>query len=291
LSEIHLIDGGLSTELERLGVEISGNLWTGQTLLGSPESIELAHRNYALAGAEVVITSSYQLSRQGFREIGLTDADADAALTNSVKVARSAVAGTGAKVAASVGPYGAVLHDGSEYRGDYSVSQSQLEDFHYARLEVLAAARPDYLAVETIPNVVEAKALASVLAHFDIPRWISFTAGTPSQLWSGESYEAAVEAVSGVSHLLAVGVNCVNPDYVSSLSGIASRVSGLPAIAYPNRGGTWDSAKGEWIGEKPTEYSEYLTAWIDSGVQWVGGCCGTHAGDIASLAKVLTRAK
>jgi len=290
LSPVRLIDGGLSTELERLGVDIAGNLWTGHTLLGSPASIEEAHRKYAVAGAEVVITSSYQLSRQGFREIGLTDADADAALTSSIKVARAAVAGTDAKVAASVGPFGAVLHDGSEYRGDYSVSQAQLEDFHFERLQVLGAAQPDFLAVETIPNLVEAKALANVLAEFEIPRWISFTAGTPTHLWSGESYESAVEAVSGVDHLLAVGVNCVNPEFVSSLAGIASRVSGLPAIAYPNRGGTWDSPKGEWIGEKPSEFSDYLPSWIDSGVQWVGGCCGTHSGDIASLARALNRA-
>jgi homocysteine S-methyltransferase len=134
---VHLIDGGLSTELERLGAKIQGELWTGRALLEAPAVVAEAHRAFALAGAEVVISSSYQLSRQGFEEIGLTAADADEALRQSIRVAKDAVAGTGAKVAASIGPYGAVLHDGSEYRGDYKVSQAELEAFHAERLAVL----------------------------------------------------------------------------------------------------------------------------------------------------------
>jgi homocysteine S-methyltransferase len=284
---ITLIDGGLSTELERIGADLGGELWTGRTLLNDPAAIEQAHRNYALAGAQVVITSSYQLSRQGFQEIGLTAADADRALGQSIQVARAATAGTQSKVAASVGPYGAVLHDGSEYTGNYSVGQSQLEDFHHERLEVLAAAKPDFLAVETIPNIVEARALTAVLAKFDLPVWFSFTAASDSQLWSGEQFEAAIEQVAGIRNLVAVGVNCVDPEFVTGLATRAKRVSDLPFIAYPNRGGTWDSARGVWVGDKPTEFEEYLPRWIDAGVEWVGGCCGTNSLDISALAEAL----
>jgi homocysteine S-methyltransferase len=245
--------------------------------------VEAAHRNYVEAGAEVVISSSYQVSRVGFEEVGLNAKSADAALARSIEIARSAVEGTGAKVAASVGPYGAVLHDGSEYRGDYKVSQNFLEDFHAERIEVLVAAKPDFLSVETIPNVVEAKALSEVLKSFNVPAWISFTAGSTDRLWSGERIEAAVEAVAELENLTAIGVNCVSPELVTGLIGKIKSISGVPAIAYPNRGGEWDSKNGVWLNAVPREFTEWLPEWIDAGVEWLGGCCGTDATDIKKL--------
>lgn len=283
MAALHIIDGGLSTELERLGAQIAGELWTGKALLDDPALVEQAHRNYAAAGAEVVITSSYQLSRQGFVEVGLTVEEADTALRNSVAVARRAVRGTEAKVAASIGPYGAVLHDGSEYRGDYTVDQAYLEAFHAERLAVLLEAEPDFLAVETIPNLAEAKALANVLAETDVPSWVSFTAGSGASLWSGEAIEDAVRAVSGIPKLFAVGVNCVDPAHVAELASRIRSVSNLEIVAYPNRGGVWNSEQGIWIGQEPKALSEWFPEWSAAGVSWFGGCCGTHSGDIRTL--------
>ncbi|NBW72969.1 MAG: homocysteine S-methyltransferase [Microbacteriaceae bacterium] len=284
---MHLIDGGLSTELENLGARIEGELWTGRTLIAQPELVHKAHRNFVAAGAEIVITSSYQISRQGFREIGLSDVDADRALTKSVAVARSATAGTECQVAASVGPFGAVLHDGSEYRGDYKVSQSELEDFHFERLEVLLEAKPDLLAVETIPNVLEAKALAQVLSKVDIPFWVSFTAATEEKLWSGEYVADAAEAVAGLSNLIAVGLNCVDPEIVLDGVKIINSVTGSPAIAYPNCGGIWDAAKDAWVGGSRKSLVDWLALWRDSPIEYLGGCCGTDAKEIAKLHKAL----
>lgn len=283
MPHLHLIDGGLSTELSRIGAVIEGELWTGRALLNDPSLVEAAHRNYVEAGAEVVISSSYQVSRIGFEEVGLNAKSADAALTRSIEIAQSAVEGTAAKVAASVGPYGAVLHDGSEYRGDYKVSQNFLEDFHAERIAVLVEAKPDFLSVETIPNVVEAKALNEVLKSFHVPAWISFTAGSTDRLWSGERIEEAVEAVSELENLTAIGVNCVSPELVTGLIGKIKRVSGIPAIAYPNRGGEWDSKNGVWLNTVPREFTEWLPEWLDAGVEWLGGCCGTDATDIKNL--------
>ena len=280
---MHLIDGGLSSELERLGARIEGELWTGQTLLADARLVEQAHRNFVAAGAEVVITSSYQLSRQGFEEIGLTASDASKALKKSVEVARIAVANTSAKVAASVGPYGAVLHDGSEYRGDYQVSQQQLEDFHHERIIDLIEAQPDFLAVETIPNVLEAKALANVLREVSLPFWVSFTAGSSTQLWSGEPIEAAAVELAGLNQLIAVGVNCVDPAHVTGLVDAIHSVTGLPAVAYPNCGGVWDSKAGIWLGGSPRPLSDWLTEWEHTQIEWVGGCCGTTADDIRTM--------
>ncbi len=287
MSSFHLIDGGLSTELERLGAKIQGELWTGRALLDDPDLVLQAHRAFALAGAEVVISSSYQLSRQGFLEVGLTEADADEALRRSIAVAREAVAGTDAKVAASIGPYGAVLHDGSEYRGDYTVSQAQLEDFHATRLAVLLEESPDFLAIETIPNLVEARALAQVLKGIETPKWFSFTAGSADLLWSGEKIEDAVAEIAGLSNLVAVGVNCVNPEFVAEIAGRIKPLVAAQIIAYPNRGGTWDSANGVWLGNKPREFASWLPEWQAAGVSWVGGCCGTNSLDITTLSAAL----
>lgn len=285
---MHLIDGGLSTELERLGAKIQGELWTGRALLDDPDLVRQAHRAFALAGAEVVISSSYQLSRQGFLEVGLTEAEADEALRRSISVAREAVVGTNTKVAASIGPYGAVLHDGSEYRGDYQVSQAELEAFHAARLEVLLQESPDYLAIETIPNLVEAKALAQVLKSVEIPKWFSFTAGSADLLWSGEKITDAVAAIAGLPNLVAVGVNCVNPEFVAEIAERIKLLTDAEIIAYPNRGGTWDSANGVWLGNKPREFASWLPEWQAAGVTWVGGCCGTDSRDIANLARTVS---
>jgi homocysteine S-methyltransferase len=288
LANLHLIDGGLSTELTRIGAAFEGELWTGRALLNDPSLVEQAHRNYAQAGAEIVISSSYQLSRIGFEEIGLSGSSADQALTKSIEVARAAVEGTSTKVAASVGPYGAVLHDGSEYRGDYKVSQNFLEDFHAERIDVLIAAQPDFLSVETIPNVIEARALSNVLKQVSIPAWVSFTAESTEKLWSGEYVEEAVEAVAELQHLVAIGVNCVSPELVSGLISRIKSVSGADAIAYPNRGGQWDAKQGIWLNEVPREFTSWLPEWIDAGVNWLGGCCGTDATDIHSLKKALS---
>jgi homocysteine S-methyltransferase len=284
---MHLIDGGLSTELERLGAQIQGELWTGRALLENPDLVRDAHRAFALAGSEVVISSSYQLSRQGFEEIGLTSADADEALRQSIRVAKDAVVGTGAKVAASIGPYGAVLHDGSEYRGDYKVSQAELEIFHAERLAVLLEESPDFLAIETIPNVVEAKALAQVLKNVDLPKWFSFTAGSTELLWSGERVEDAVLEIADLPNLVAVGFNCVAPELVSGLAERIKPLISAEIIAYPNRGGTWDSANGAWLGNAPRELASWLDEWQTAGVTWVGGCCSTDSRDIAELMRIL----
>ena len=286
---VHVIDGGLSTELERLGAKIQGELWTGRALLEDPAVVAEAHRAFALAGAEVVISSSYQLSRQGFEEIGLTAADADEALRQSIRVAKDAVAGTNAKVAASIGPYGAVLHDGSEYRGVYAVGQAELEKFHSERLAVLLEESPDYLAIETISNVVEAKALAQVLKNVDVPKWFSFTAGSSELLWSGEKVEDAVREIAGLPTLIAVGFNCVAPELVAGLAERIKPLINAEIIAYPNRGGTWDSAAGVWLGNEPRELASWLDEWTAAGVTWVGGCCSTDSRDIASVKDALGR--
>ena len=285
-----VLDGGLSTQLERHGADFSGRLWTGKALLEKPDVVERAHRDFVEAGAMIISTASYQISRSGFIAEGMTAVDADLALTRSVEIARAATQGTDVKVAASVGPYGATLHDGSEYRGNYGVDQGTLEDFHRERIAVLAAAKPDYFAVETIPELTEARALVAVLADYpEIPVWVSFSCGDEAQLASGETIEEAARTVAVLPQLVAVGMNCVPPENVAPLARRIASVTDTPVIGYPNRGGQWDSVTNSWSGQTPRTLAQWWPQWHAAGVSFVGGCCGHDAAAIAQLRDVLRR--
>ena len=288
VSEITVLDGGLSTQLEKEGAHFSGSLWTGRALLDQPELVERAHRAFIDAGADIISTASYQLSRAGFVLSGLLEEDADRALASSVEVARQAVRGTKARVAASIGPWGATLHDGSEYRGNYGKSQEFLENFHKERLAVLIEAKPDLCAVETIPDITEARAICRVMTEFPgIPFWISFSCSSPTQLASGDKLRDAVEAIKDTPGLMAVGVNCVAPDYVSSLVAQMRFASDLPIVVYPNKGGTWNPQSGQWEGQSAKSLASWAGEWVEAGASMVGGCCGFDASAIRELARSL----
>lgn len=283
-----VIDGGLSTQLERRGCVLEGTLWTAHTLLNNPELILQAHRDFIEAGAKVVITASYQISRKGFQAVGLTASDADEALRKSVQIARAAAADTDVLVAASVGPYGAILHDGSEYKGNYGLTHDELVAFHTERMAVLASAEPDLFAVETIPDAREAAAVAVVLATFPhIPAWVSFSCGTDSTLWAGQPIEEAVQAVAAVETVRAVGVNCVDPSLVAPLVEHIRSVSALPIVVYSNAGGSWSAETGEWSGAEADPLAAQASFWREKGIALVGGCCGTDAAAIKALAAAL----
>lgn len=282
---VAVIDGGLSTQLESMGYHLNDPLWTARALLDDPDAVVAAHRAFVEAGARIVITASYQVSRIGFQAVGLRPGQADEALQASIEVARRAVDGTDALVAASVGPYGAIVHDGSEYRGDYGLDEGLLAAFHAERIEVLTQAAPDLIAVETIPDVVEARALAQVLPA-GLPAWVCFTAKDDASLRAGQAIEEAIAVVAGQPSVIAVGVNCTEPVHVPGLLRRIRSVTDLPLVAYPNAGGSWDATHRAWLGPKqPIEQS--ARAWVAAGAQIVGGCCGTDADDIASLAAAI----
>ncbi len=282
------IDGGMSTELEQQGCRLEGSLWTAQALLDDPGLIEAAHKAYVDAGAGVVITASYQISRAGFVENGHTAEDADRALRASIKVARKAVAGSQTLVAASVGPYGAILHDGSEYKGNYGKSLEELRAFHAERLSVLLSADPDLLAIETIPDALEAQALVAALAEFpDAIAWMSFSIGPDGKLWAGQSLAEAARIASSSPAIAAIGVNCVDPALVSAAIAEIRTVTDLPVVVYANGGGTWNAETGIWENAAADALVAYSAEWVAQGASLIGGCCGTHAGDIRQLAAAL----
>lgn len=286
-----IVDGGLSTQLESRGQDISGRLWTARTLLEDPGQIVAAHADFLAAGADVVITASYQVSRAGFEADGRSAAGADRALAASVAAARQAVraAGRPAWVAASVGPYGAILHDGSEYRGDYGLDRGTLTRFHHERLEVLVDAEPDLLAIETIPDLREAEALVDALAGVDLPAWMTFSARDDAHTCAGQRIEDAVAVAARSPQVVAVGINCTDPALVTALVRRIADTVDLPIVVYPNAGGQWDATDGQWRGADAATTDQRLAEWQEAGAIAIGGCCGTDASAISRIAAALGR--
>lgn len=286
--EVMPIDGGLATELERRGHDLGDALWSARILADQPEEIRAVHESYVDAGARVVVTASYQVSREGFRTAGRTAAQADAALRTAVEVARAATAGRDALVAASVGPYGAILHDGSEYRGRYGVSHDRLVDFHGERLEVIAASQPDLLAIETIPDLDEVRALVDVLVDFpQVPAWLTMSCADGQHTSAGQPVEDLVALVADSPSIRAVGVNCTAPEHVASLLARLSDAGAPALVAYPNSGRAWSPTAG-WSGEGTDVGEDLVARWRQvPGTALIGGCCGVGPEAIAAIARSL----
>jgi homocysteine S-methyltransferase len=285
-----LLDGGLSTMLEHQGHDLSDDLWSARLLADDPGSIEQAHLAFLDAGAEVVITASYQATVEGFLQAGWTKGQAERLLKSSTSLARSAVAlhGGDALVASSVGPYGAYLADGSEYTGRYGLTHSQLAEFHARRLAVLLDTGPDLVACETVPCVLEAAVLADVLRGTGVEAWVSFTCTEGGRLRSGEELSAAVAAVVDVDEVVAVGVNCTPPPHVEQALRAITQVTDLPLVVYPNNGRRWDGPNRRWRGTGDDWIQEESIApWLAHGLRIIGGCCGTDAADIDRLHAIL----
>lgn len=283
-----VLDGGLSTALEEQGADLGGSLWTARLLADEPRRIAAAHRAYFEAGAQVATTASYQASVEGLVAAGYDPSDAGRLVGRSVTIAREVrdeLSGdrTGLLVAASVGPYGAFLADGSEYTGRYGVTAARLRDFHGPRLELLAEAGPDLLAVETIPDADEAEVLVELLDEIGLPGWFSYSV-RGNRTSAGQLLVAAYGVLAGCRSLVAAGVNCSDQADVLAAVRTAVAVTGLPAVAYPNRGGSWDADRKTWAYGEPIDL-ELVPGWLAAGVRMVGGCCGNGPADIARLAE------
>jgi S-methylmethionine-dependent homocysteine/selenocysteine methylase len=278
-----VLDGGLSNQLEAQGADLRDALWSARLLTDDPAEITAAHVAYYAAGAQVVITSSYQASFQGFATRGIEKSRAAQLLRRSVELAREAELATAVRdageglapsqrwVAASIGPYGAILADGSEYRGRYGLSVADLEAFHALRLETLVGAQPDVLALETIPDTDEAKALMNLVRGTGVPCWLSFSA-VNGKTRAGQPLAEAFALAADVDEVIAVGVNCCAPQDVRAAVEIAHSVTGKPVVVYPNSGESWDAAARGWR-EESTFDAGLVRSWVEAGARLIGGCC------------------
>jgi len=293
LRGIHVLDGGMATELEYLGADIHGPLWSAHVLQDAPEKIVAVHRAYIEAGAQCIETASYQASRAGYVEAGMTEEQADTALLRSVELARTAAAMFPQKrivIAASLGPFGAALHNGAEYHGNYDVSFDDLVTFHRERIETLAQASglatPDLLAFETLPSLEEARAIGEALASWpDLPAWFSFTCRDELHVAHGELLRDCASYVATLPQAIAIGVNCTAPPLIRRLIEEIRTVTGKPIVVYPNSGEGWDAQRRCWIGSNdPAGYGELAESWFAAGTQIVGGCCRTRPAHIRQVA-------
>jgi homocysteine S-methyltransferase len=282
-----LLDGGLSNQLVDQGQDLSGELWSARLLADEPGQIVAAHRAYLRAGARVLISASYQASLRGFARYGVDSAAAARLLRDSVSLARRASddEGVPAWVAASVGPYGATLADGSEYRGRYGLTARELIRFHRPRLEALAAAEPDVLAIETIPESAAAAALLAAASGLGVPAWLSYTIdGAVTR--AGQPLAEAFALAAGNDQVVAVGVNCCDPGDARTAVEIAASVTGKPVVVYPNSGERWDAAARRWRGHGSFS-PDLIRSWRAAGARLVGGCCRVGPGEIAGIRAVL----
>jgi homocysteine S-methyltransferase len=292
-----ILDGGLATELQARGCDISGALWSARVLRTAPEIIEQLHYDYYAAGADIATTASYQASYEGFAGIGLDEAETTRLLRLSVELAGAARSRylrdhpedrRKLFVAASVGPYGAILHDGSEYRGDYGLSAAQLVAFHQRRFDVLATAGADLLACETIPVLEEARAYVELLArHPTAQAWLTFTSPDGVHTSHGEPLVDCARLIDPVPNVFAVGVNCVKPEIVGDAIRALATGTGKPILVYPNSGECWEAGHERWQGTPGNSLAALAPEWVRAGAHHIGGCCRVGPDEISRLKTVL----
>lgn len=295
-------DGALATELEARGCDLNDPLWSAKVLLEKPELIREVHRDYFAAGATIATTASYQATPQGFAARGIDEQEALDLVALSVRLADEARREHLADrphagpllIAGSVGPYGAYLADGSEYRGDYALTPGEFEDFHAGRIAALVKAGVDFLAFETLPSLAEAEALLALTREHGVDSWFSFSLRDGDRISDGTPLAEVARLVDGQPHVAAVGVNCVPLGLVDPALAALRAHTDLPLVAYPNSGETYDPGTKTWGqatdggadagGGAPASLAAGAPGWLERGARILGGCCRTTPADIARLA-------
>jgi homocysteine S-methyltransferase len=298
LNGLHILDGAMATELERRGFNLDGPLWSARVLESSPEAIAEVHRAYLEAGADCLLTASYQVSAEGFQQIGYDPEDAvqaaDRSLRASVAIAervRSEYYSTSPRriwIAASLGPYGAMLHNGAEYHGNYECSYEELVGFHGRRIAVLAETNADFLAFESIPSLEEARAILTALRPYaDVPAYLSLTCRDGTHVSHGETLRECAELLDGQPQIIGIGVNCTRPELIAGLIRELAQVTSKPVIVYPNSGEEWDAVDRCWQGDgQIKDFGDLALRWRNAGAQWIGGCCRTGPEHVRMVAEV-----
>lgn len=293
---IAVIDGAMATELEARGCDLNDALWSARVLLEQPELIRAVHLDYFNNGADIAITASYQATLEGFAKRGLSREQSIELMKKSVQLAKDARDEFWSKeenrntrvwplIAGSVGPYGAYLADGSEYRGDYHLTEEELIAFHRPRIEALIASGADLLACETIPCGIEARALIRLLAEFPQTfAWFTFTAKDGEHISNGEKIADVAAFLDKQPQAAAIGINCTSPLHIPSLIREIKKNTSKPIIVYPNSGEVYDPTTNTWHGETSCDsFGLQSKEWFEAGATLIGGCCRTTPGHIREV--------
>lgn len=302
---VMVIDGSMSTALEHLGANLNSKLWTARALAESPELVKQVHLDYFRAGADCGITCSYQATIPGLMANGSTREEAEDLIARSVRIfleareewweAEGRKAGRAWPLClAGIGPYGAYLADGSEYRGRYGVSDQVLDDFHRRRMEILHEAGADILLIETQPSLHEALLAADIAEELGADYWISFSCMDEKHICEGDLIRDCARAFAkDHPHLRMIGVNCSKPIYIAGLikelrAGLqeAAKDGGrmIPIGVYPNSGEEYDAVTKTWHGVGDAKsFGEYAMDYMKAGADAVGGCCTTVASHVEQV--------
>lgn len=290
---IHVLDGSMAAALKEQGIDSTGELWTAQALSDNTEAVYDAHYSYLAAGAQMILTDTYQANLQAFEKAGHSKQQAENLVGMAVLVAQKArddyeeQTGKHALVAASIGPYGAYLADGSEYRGDYLLNDAQYLNFHLPRLTAVLAQAPDCLALETQPKLSEPLALLRWLEKNvpQMPVYVSFTLRDEMTLSDGTELKRAVAAISKFEQVFAIGVNCIVPELVSGALKVMRQATTKKLIVYPNLGAQYDPETKTWAkSEQQLDFTQLTEKWYQAGASIIGGCCMTTSPQISQIA-------
>lgn len=290
---IHVLDGSMAATLKEQGIDSTGELWTAQALSDNIEAVYDAHYSYLAAGAQMILTDTYQANLQAFEKAGHSKQQAENLVGMAVLVAQKArddyeeQTGKHALVAASIGPYGAYLADGSEYRGDYLLNDAQYLNFHLPRLTAVLAQTPDCLALETHPKLSEPLALLRWLEKNvpQMPVYVSFTLRDEMTLSDGTELKRAVAAISKFEQVFAIGVNCIVPELVSGALKVMRQATTKKLIVYPNLGAQYDPETKTWAkSEQQLDFTQLTEKWYQAGASIIGGCCMTTSPQISQIA-------
>lgn len=291
-----IIDGGLATVLEDLGCNLNHKLWSAKIIDENPRAVVEAHKLYINAGAEIIATASYQASIAGLTENSYSRTEAIATILKTVALAKQAIEESKEEkpdlklplIGGSIGPYGAYLADGSEYRGNYGVSKEHIANFHRERMQILHDSDVDLLLLETFPDLTELEVISELLRKLSKPSWVSFSCKDGAHLNDGSPFEKAAELFIGHPTVFAIGINCTKPAYISELLQKLKRVTDKKIVVYPNSSEVYDAESKTWSGTNESkEYTNLASQWLAQGADLVGGCCRIGPRHIQSLANKL----
>ena len=278
-----ILDGGMSNVLENQGCDLNHKLWSAKIIETNPQAIVNCHLTYLEAGANCITTAGYQATVKGFMELGFGLKEAKQLVLKSVELAEKAKSEFLTKnkindnifIAASMGPYGAYLADGSEYRGAYTISEKELESFHLEQIKILDASNADFLAFETIPSLVEIKVLSGLLIDTVKPAWVSFSCKDELYLNDGEKISKAAKILANHPSVFAIGVNCTAPKYITSIiQTLKNSAPGKRVVIYPNSGEVYRADIKSWQGiSDPDLFQRMAEEWFENGADILGGCC------------------
>ncbi|MCD8036118.1 MAG: homocysteine S-methyltransferase [Clostridiales bacterium] len=291
-NKLTILDGAMATELEARGCDINDELWSAKMLAEKPEMIEQVHYDYYEVGADIGIAASYQASVAGFMKKGYTREESEGLVKSAVEILLKAKGRFQQDhperdcliAAAAIGPYGAYLADGSEYRGDYAADKETIYNFHNERMCLLAESGAEMFACETLPCLWEAEIILEITKKLNIPCWFSFSCKDEKHICDGTPISECAKRMDSEDIVKAIGVNCTNPIYISGLIKNIKEACSKPVIVYPNKGEEYDAVKKIWLGAKDGKsFGEWTKQWYNDGAAIIGGCCRTNPEDIAQV--------